>query len=271
MSLWKEIRQLLSRNAHPRPTLRKQLRLAARGDQTAYLHLVDHYLNFTTEYIYLNGVTPPSEVYSQSIKLFFTLWERLPFTSRLSDFERMLALSLIKEKSTLAIPKSALDGNIMKTLPLFRFLLITHEMENWQHHWIGLACRLKRKDLEDRLLSMRCEFCGINATLLEEDEKHCLEAIVRDLDSAIALKERAALCKKIKRYPKIKNFKSDWLNLRCEIVELRQEIRLSNEDRDRFLMELGNNLHSAKILQPQWVERMFNSIHFESFPDVRAG
>jgi len=65
---------------------------------------------------------------------------------------------------------------------------------------------------------------------------------------------------------KIKNFKARWLEKKCELVELRQEIRLSNNDSKRFIQALGSNLHSAKILQPQWVDRIFNTIHFESFP-----
>jgi hypothetical protein len=266
MVVWKEVEQLIARNAAPRPALRKQLRLATQGDHHAYLSLVDHYLNLVVEYLYLNGGGPISEVSDKAQRLFFRLWELLPYTSRLSDFERMLALALIGEKGSSSTSQNALMSKIMRIRPYFRFLLITNEMENWHRHWIGLASRLKTKDLHDFILNMRCEMCGIDTSLLLNEERHCLNEICLDLESPFNLKKRAAMCAWIKQYPKIKNFKARWLEKKCELVELRQEIRLSNNDSKRFIQALGSNLHSAKILQPQWVDRIFNTIHFESFP-----
>ncbi len=266
MVIWKEVEQLIARNAAPRPALRKQLRLAIQGDHHVYLSLVDQYLNLVVEYLYLNGGGCTSEVSDTAQRLFFRLWELLPYTSRLSDFERMLTLALIGEKGSLSISHNVLKSKIMRIRPYFRFLLVSHEMENWHRHWISLACRLKSKDLHDLILNMRCEMCGIDTSLLKDEERHCLNEICRDLESPFNLNKRAAMCTTIKQYPKIKDFKARWLEMKCELVELRQEIRLTNQDSERFIKELGNNLHSAKILQPQWVDRVFNIIHFESFP-----
>ena len=49
MVIWKEVEQLITRNAEPRPALRKQLQLAIQGDHHAYLSLVDQYLNLVVE------------------------------------------------------------------------------------------------------------------------------------------------------------------------------------------------------------------------------
>lgn len=273
MPLKEFLQELRNRNAQPRPRLRKELRRAAAGNQQAYLALSSHYLDFVCEYLYLEDKAPYNILLQQAAEVFHQAWKHIPGATRLSDFEHILAFLLkTRDKNEPENDINPLIGKLHALDGESRLLLVALEMEDWKWHFTGLACRIPVKDIEDRLLDIRCRLCEVNWNKLDVDSRRCLRLISADLNNCISIRRRAELCQELESRPKIKDFKSQWLDLRCELIELRQQIRLDDEARESFSRALNTRLVHEKLVQPQWKQRLKNFIQFSGFTEeTKAG
>ena len=267
----RKVRSLLARIGHPRPILRRKMRLAGQGDQKAFLPLLEHYLDLVCEYLYLSGYTGKQELLGETSEVFLAAWECLPFTLRLSDFERILALRLTNTPTISAAPSNPLEKRLFQLKSDARFILVSYEMEGWHPFWVSLALREPKSDFSDALIGLRCRLCDMNFDLLNPRARQCLRYVAYDLDFGITIKRRAALCEEVQKLGAIKNFKGEWLAFRCELIELRQQIRLSPKDRKEFLGEQENRLLNRDRLRPQLVQRLCNHLSFDHLPDFRNG
>ena len=267
----RKVRSLLARMGHPRTILRRKMRLAGQGDQKAFLPLLEHYLDLVCEYLYLSGYTENQELLDETSEIFLAAWECLPFTLRLSDFERILALRLTNTPTESAAPSNPLEKRLFQLKSDARFILVSYEMEGWHPFWVSLALREPKSDFSDALIGLRCRLCDMNFDLLNRRARQCLRYVAHDLDVGITIKRRAALCEEVQKLGEIKNFKGEWLAFRCELIDLRQQIRLSPEERKEFLGALEDRLLNRDRLRPQLVQRLCNHLSFDHLPDLKNG
>ncbi|HKK17956.1 MAG TPA: hypothetical protein VJ952_04670, partial [Opitutales bacterium] len=122
---------------------------AKKGDAEQYLALAAHYLGLAQAYFGNSLREDPDTRLDRTGQIFTALWQHLPYAERLSDFEYMLASSLIDNTPD--------DGPIQSELPLVtrirllaprvRFAFIAYEFERWPAHWVALVMRCKPKAL----------------------------------------------------------------------------------------------------------------------------
>jgi hypothetical protein len=252
--------------------LRKNLRLAVKGDQRAFITLADHYLDLASEYLYLSGAIDSAAMIERACDLYFRVWQCLSYAHRVSDFERLIAVALqLEENKAQELVACPLSGKLRELKPLHKLLLVTHEMENWPRHWTGLATRLSRRELEQKILEMRCQLLGFNLAILDQRVSRCLMALSRDFNEGLTLKERADLCSQVEQLPEIKEFPAEWISLRCEIIELRQQIRLNSDQRTVFANTLLDRLADGEMIRPLLRDRVRNIVHFGNHPDMNTG
>jgi hypothetical protein len=252
--------------------LRKHLHLARKANDRAYLILVDHYLNLVTEYLKISGLSHPKEIVENVKDIFIVLWKCLPFTKRLSDFEHLICLVLQSTPHSCVPPQQTLLGKKILQLDCqARFLLVAHEMEQWDSHWQALALRKNPRTIKKVLLKIRCLLCDIDYINLSQKSQQILLTLSNNLDitPASIKKSSITLPPNQKIIPEINHFKANWLDMRCQIIELRQQIRLNPETREAFFRELTECLIPDQMINPRWVEILCNKFSFRYFPELK--
>ncbi len=257
---------LLSKKASASP-IRKELRgylhSARRGDQKAYSKLCRHYLNLITEYVSCTGYDSNLSQSEAVRDIVIGLWQTLPYTFRLSDFERTLVLSLLRLKSQKSSKTDDEKIVFLRSIdPTSRFILIAHEMENWTHNAISLATRIRKPEIEPIIFNLRSQLLKFHFDSVSISSKNLIRQINKDLNGKLSLRSSRRLCRKTTHDNSAKEFKGRWLTFRCELVELRQQIRFNNIQRERFLQQLVPFLADHHMRKPRLHERLLNQISF---------
>jgi hypothetical protein len=271
---------------------RRLLRQSARGDRSAYLGLVENYYHLVDEYIALSGWTEPSARRSRLLDLFEEAWTRSSYAWRLSDFERLLAEGLVAigtgpQPEGEALPLANLENLSGEGVPTLRsaliratrelsleerFILVAHELEDWSLRWAGLALRLSEAATQDLLLRMRVKLCGMDIEQLAGPEFECLKALSSKLGTRLGAREQARLCERMNAHPALLDFKATWLELRCNLVETRQDYRAASEaTRAGTLTSLFKRITLAELRRPQLFEQALNRVKFVRYPEVGVG
>ncbi|MFO8026331.1 MAG: hypothetical protein R6U56_01535 [Opitutales bacterium] len=263
-----QLQRYLLRLTHSSPErqARRSLLVAAKRkcDPEPYLALTANYLDLAHVY-FGNSIHEDRRIrMDRTGQIFTVLWQHLPYAERLSDFEYMLAGSLIENspKDGPIHSKDTLVTRIRLLEPNVRFAFLAYEFERWSSRWVALVMRCKPKALYQLLAEARCELCGVSWSSLSREERDCLGAISFSLDKCPNLKANQTLSKRICKYPRIGDIKAQWLEMRPEIVEIRHRYIPSQQEREANLNNIFSDIRQKPMQHPALVDRVVNSLHF---------
>lgn len=251
--------------ARERSLLRSDLKSAVRGNNDAFGQLVSHYLDFAAESLFMLGWCDDEERNRVLLALFSSLWRSLRFIKRLSDFERALIVQL----QTLSEhrPHIACSSRKMTTLDNeSKLMLVAHEMERWSMHSLRLAFRSKTHEIRQHLLELRTRLLKIDLNELDKPTVELLERVNLSLDNDLSNRRRKNLIQAVAESPIAKEFKAGWLLYRGEMVELRHQMRSTEEERARFMEELLAEVSEESMEKPTLADRLMNRVNFTRFP-----
>lgn len=236
--------------------MRALLKRASRGETDAYLGLADVYFNLVTEYLYLCNLDE-GETIQKAELLLREGWMRLPYLKRLSDWERFLARSLMAVEPKRPVP---VEDNSRKRLveldPHAKFALVAFELENWGYKWLTRALRLEPRELARLLFRTRCQLIGRKPDQSGRKLRLFLEQVSVDLDGQLPPRQRRNFLRKLCSCDEAKAFKSQWLDYRCQLIEVRQQVRLQPETRDSVLVRIAASLSLEEMLRPPLLRRI---------------
>lgn len=260
------IRRFLTRarHRHPARTARRNLlKTAKTRDCEAYLALAAYYIDLACVFFGASFPEPDASRRSRVARLFLSLWQNLRYAERFTDFEQMLARALMESEAQTASTDSPnpLVTQLRHLTPRTRFAFLTYELEKWPLSDIARVLRTRMACLHRMLSEARAELCGFSWGSLTEEERDCLEAVSYCLDQSPNLRSNRALRNHLKTLPRVAQIRSDWLELRPELVEVRLRYIPSQEAREDLLRELYAAIENAPMERPPLVERVVNTIH----------
>lgn len=254
---------------NPRRTRRRPIRMllhrAATGDTDAYAELTGAYFDLIIEYVSLCNIGQEETIRRTEI-LLCEGWQRLPYLKRLSDWERFLTTAL------LAIPNEKISSStkypqeLLRLAPQQKFALIASGFENWSHPWLALALRVEPRELRQILLETRCRLLQINRDSLPKKTRQNLVLISANFDEQLTAAQQQNALQIVSDCEVTRTFKSSWLALFCKLIEIRQQIRLPEEERNEFLQRVCRGLRHEKMLRPSLASRIRNLISFDDLP-----
>lgn len=262
-----QLQQYLLRLTHSSPerqARRALLSAAKRCDREQYLALAANYLNLAHVYFGNSLHEDRRTRLDRTGQIFTSLWQHLPYAERLSDFEYMLASSLIENAPENGPVHSnvPLVTRIRLLDPQLRFAFLAYEFERWSSRWVSLVMRCKPKALFRLLAEARCELCAVDWNSLSQQERDCLGAVSYSLDQCPNLKVNRALSKRLSQYPRTGDIKAQWLELRPEIVEIRHRYIPSQEEREAGLNRIFSDISQKPMQRPALVDRVLNTVQF---------
>ena len=270
-----QLRQSLLRLSHSSPerkASRALLTAAKKGDTEQYLTLAAHYLDLAQGYFETSLQRERQHHLDRTGQIFAALWQHLPYAERLSDFEYMLASSLVGNTPVKGSFHS--DDPVLRRIrllePQIRFAFLAYEFERWSPRWVSLLMRCKYKALHRMISEVRCDLCGIDWRTLQPEERNCLEAISLSLDACPNLKVNKALAKRLSKYPRITEIKAQWLEIRPVLVEIRHRYILKPEEREACLNRILSDISRKPMRRPALVDRVINTVHFSRHAQIEV-
>lgn len=262
----------LTHSTPERKASRAHLRQAKAGDAGAYLALSANYLDLAL--VYFGGCLhePVERRFARVEQVFSALWQHLPYAERVSDFEYMLARALLgnaPENGPVA-SSEALVTQLRLLAPESRFALIAYEFENWPFRWVALLMRVRPRAMHRLLSEARCELCGLSWESLTKEERDCLEAVSLSLDSSPNLRVNKELSLRISNFPRVSEIKALWLELRPELVEVRQRYLPEASDRERLMGNILKGAQTASMHKPPFMDRVVNTVHFARHAKIKV-
>jgi len=262
----------LTHTTPERKASRTNLRKARNGDAEAYLSLAANYLDMVLVYFGTLSQEPLPSRLARVERVFATLWRKIAYAERVSDFEFMLANALsVHAPEGAAVDFSDHLINRLRNLDAsFRFALIAHDFENWPVRWTALVLRARPKALHRLLSEGRCALCGVSWDSLTKEEQECLMAISHSMAASPNLRANKELYEKVALYPRVSEIKAHWLELRPHLVEVRYRFLLEADEREQMLADLYKSLQVATRDQAPLVDRVFNSVHFTRHGEIKV-
>jgi len=262
----------LVRSEPARQAARSQLKAAKRGDREQYLALASNYIDLAQTFFGCSFAEPTELRVARVTQLFNELWQNLPYSERLSDFEYMLARALIESTSEQGLTTSteALVIKLRMLSPESRFAFLTYAFGNWPTRWIALIMRIKQPALHRLLSEARCELCSISWESLASGERDCLEAISAKLGTCPNIRANKSLFKRSSAHPRVKEIKALWLELSSELVEVRMRYVLNQGDREQLLSNILDAIADSSMQRPALVDRMVNTVHFSRHSKIKV-
>lgn len=249
-----------------RSELRQLLKNAASGDRQAYLALVEPYFDLVLENLYFAGFTAQPDRLARANQIFHQVWQRIAFTTRVSDFERLLYHALCHLPAQEGTFLDTLPRQLSRLSPRDRFLLVAREMEDWHPRWLVLCCRTPRPQLNRSLLYTRNRLTGFPKHSLSRSDNAVLRELSRSLDEVWQESHLKMLRQHLQERPALREWKSLWLEKRCELIELRQDLRLPEEVRNPVLAALLQSIRESSPLQPNPIHHLLNAVRFQAYP-----
>lgn len=249
-----------------RSQIRSLFRKASQGNVHAYVQATASYTNLIAEYLFLCGLTQKTELVFELKQILTDCWRYLPYTRRVSDFERFLQVRLerieVRSNSSFPAPHEALS----KLSHQGRFLLVARVLNDWSIKSIRLALRSSKKEISESLMQLRCKLTGINSKKLSPSEKAQVLRVSELLEGEYSDK----ICRKIERelseqYHALQ-FKADWLSYRCELADLRLEMGLTTEERTELAESVTEQIRQQPMEKPRLYDSLVNQISFVRLP-----
>jgi len=249
-----------------RNEIRSLLRKSSRGNAYAFIQVSEHYFDLLSEYFYLIGFTDPRDRIFEISNLLTECWSYLPYTRRVSDFERFLQLQLEKR-----VPENELKINeshkLLSSLNhTQRFLLVSREFEKWTYKSITLSLRWKKRDLANELMALKCHLVGFRPQMLKTSDQLQLMQISELLESELSSSAARKSQREAAHNYHILQFKADWLSYRCELIELRQRMRLSGDHTDLLKSQIVTSIKQQPMERPKIADNLINQISFTRLP-----
>ena len=242
------------------------------GCVSHFQSVVEHFTDLVFEYLSVSGFNTRKTIHREAEKIFLRLWSQMPLASRVSDVERLIWLQL----SRLPLDESGFLNRVNELSPWWkeiaslspeeRFLLVAREMEGWSTPWLALATRNRGPELDEKLFQMRMHLLRdvlppLNPTI---------ERKWRDFSICWDRRRDPAFCRELEKSastnPDIRIFKTSWIERRCELIEFRQNCRLSDNGKKLFLHQLTTRVATRERFHPPLRTKLVNSIHFTSIP-----
>jgi hypothetical protein len=253
-----------------RAPVRALLKRGARGDIDGFLALVELYFDLISEHLHLCHLGP-DDALQKTETILREGWKHLPCFKRLSDWERFLAHSLMAvEVGGTGSPGALRLQSLVELDSDAKFALIAFDLENWSYPWLSLALRIPPRHLRSILFTVRCRLLQIELDHIPRRLRQCLELVSADLDGQLSSGQQKQLLRKLCASEEAKDFKSHWLAFRCQLIELRQQIRLGTEVRDDFLRNLALQLASEDMVRPSLTARLRNLFSYSELDEVEA-
>lgn len=250
-----------------RSLLRADLKQAVRGDRQAFGNLTSQYFDFSAESLFMLGWCDDEERTAALDALFHALWRSMRFIKRLSDFERALVVQLLTLSESRSRKEEACGHRRMASLgEESKLLLVAFEMERWSMHSLRLAFRMKTPQVHKRLLETRCQLLKINLDGLDETTLQLLERVNLSFDRDLNQRQRKSLIQAVSKSEVAKEFKAEWMLYRSEMIELRQQMRSTEDQRDPFLEKLLGEVTECPMDKPSLADHLVNRVHFSRFP-----
>lgn len=255
-----------------RKASRALLKAARKASPEQYLALASHYIGLVQAYFGNTLHEERKTRLDRTAQIFTTLWQHLPYTERLSDFEYLLASTLIDNSPENSPIRSEdpLVTRIRLLHPRVRFAFLAYEFERWSPRWVALVMRYKLRMLHRMLSEARCELCGVSWDSLSKEERNCLEAISLSLDKCPNLRVNQALSQRIAEFPRVSGIKAQWLELRPELVEIKHRYIPSQAEREVMLGSILSGISRQPMQHPALVDRVLNSVHFSRHSRIKV-
>ena len=260
---WLSLRTTQPTVAISRGDLRKQLRKAGQGSTDAFEVVSRHYLDFMTEFLVISGYHEEDRIQAYCRKTLHNIWQRSAYIRRVSDFERQLFIFLKQIPLNVAPFQDLLTQRLVMLNSLQRFLLVGRDLESWSIKNLTLATRVPKHELNKPLFEAWKILVGFKTTDLDFNTNECMEKVVENMEGGLDHSQQRRLCKKLTQNAIASGFKADCLNLRCELVELRQNARWDSETKNTFIAELREDISTIEQLKPELSERLKNQVSFE--------
>lgn len=257
------LQNLHSHASASRGHLRKSIRRAGRGDRHAFQAVAEIYLDFVTEYLAVTGYHDPDHIRSLTRKIFQNLWSRSAYTRRVSDLERQLFIFLKQIPVNVSPFQDLLTQKLVLLNALQRFLLVGRDLENWTSKHLSLATRLPKQELSQPLYEAWKILVGFKKNNLNFTTNESMQKVVESMEGGLDAYQRKRLCRKVKQNATVSTFKADCLNLRCELVELRQNSRWDAGEKQSFFGELLEDIALITPAKPDLVERIQNQVSYQ--------
>ena len=246
--------------------IRALLKKASNGNVYAFAQATASYTNLMSEYLYLTGVTDPRERLFQVQQLLADCWRYLPYTRRVSDFERFLQVNLERtgQRTSLRLgsPHEALSALDHRE----RFLLAARVFEGWSLKSLKLAFRCNKRDLAHDLMQLKCKLCGFQTHLLRANEQHQVLRVSELLEGGLSDVEARKVERELATHYHAHQFKADWLSYRCELADLRLEIVLDETQSAELNQRIFELLKQQPMEQPRLTDSIINQFTFVRLP-----
>jgi|GEM_PF-720936 len=249
-----------------RNQIRSLLRKSSRGNAYSFLQVSHHYFDLLSEYFYLIGYTDSRDRIFEITSLLTECWSYLPYTRRVSDFERFLQLRLEKRAASAKFEIGEKHPALSSLNHEERFLLVAREFEEWSYKTICLAIRSKKSVLSSDLMSLKCKLVQFKPKMLKADQQNQLLQISELLESELNAKQTRKVEQDAAQNYHILQFKADWLAYRCELIELRQRMRLGADDIELLKEKINDAIKGLAMERPKISDSVINQISFVRLP-----
>lgn len=256
----------VSRVDRERSLLRADLKNAVHGDRQAFGNLTSQYFDFAAESFFMLGWCDDDERKAALESLFHAVWRSMRFIKRLSDFERALVIQLLTLSENREKRESCGSRRMTSLSSESKLLLVAFEMERWTMHSLRLAFRMKTPEINQRLLEIRAQLLKVNLDGLDKDTLRLLHRVNLAFDLDLSQRQRKSLIQAVTACPVAKQFKAGWMLYRSEMVELRQQMRTTEEDRGPFLEKLLSEVSETPMEKPSLADHIMNRVKFTRFP-----
>ncbi len=249
-----------------RRLIRSLLRKASRGNALAFVQAAAHYVNFISEYLYLAGTTDSTERLFQTQKILRDCWRYLPYTRRVSDFERFLQVSLERHQANKhsALPVShAVLGQLDHRE---RFLLAARTLESWTHKSLRLALRCSSQELSVSLMELKCKLVSFDSKLLRKEEQEQVQHVSDLLEGVLSCNAARSVEKQLGSQYHAHQFKADWLAYRCELADLRLTMIPSSAEKSELSERVIQLIKQQPMERPGLADSLINQISFVRLP-----
>lgn len=245
---------------------RKLIRKASQGKVHSFARLCSQYIDFLSEYYCTLGYVDKEERTNEITKLLTKCWRYLPYSKRVSDFERFLFTQLEKQDP---IELSGQHPQFEK-FPNFghsnRFLLAARVLGNWSYKSIMLASRVDKKDLPQQLMQLKAKLIGFRPAMLRPEERANIVIVSELLEGRYAQGKMREIEKSIASYHHSLKFKAEWLEYRCNLIEALQSLRFSSEETEALIEKASAEARSHPMERPRLMVNLANHISFERIP-----
>ena len=236
--------------------------MAKKQQPEAFAVLASAYLDFINEFLALSGYANnrPKRLLIAS-DIFLHTWRQLPLLHRVSDLERVLSSRLLAfpEGSEPVVSKNVY---LPQLTPERRFAIAAQDFENWGYDWCALALRIPQRDFPRLLCEARCQLLGYGMSSEKTTKESSLETVSNALDQIVPLRSQRKLSHTICQNSNLADFKIRWLSFRCDLIDWRQEMRLSPEELSDFLSGLIPQLHPGEMITPPLLQRLSNRLAY---------